>query len=61
VDVLEKILREPLKIPRHLGQLFAIWKQIANGAHSSVRGLLQYSLHTAVGNGDVNKIGSCFQ
>jgi hypothetical protein len=40
VDVLEKFLREPLKIPRHLGQLLAIWKQIANGAHSSVRGLL---------------------
>jgi hypothetical protein len=35
------ILWEPFSnISRHLVQLLAIWKQIANGAHSSVSGLL---------------------
>jgi hypothetical protein len=36
-----------------------IWKQIAQGAQSSVSGL--YSLHTAVGNGVMEKFGICFQ
>jgi hypothetical protein len=30
----------PLNIPRHLTQMLEIRKRIANGAHSSVRGLL---------------------
>jgi hypothetical protein len=34
------ILCETLKATPHLIQLLAFWKQIANGAHSSVRGLL---------------------
>ncbi len=40
--------------------LLAIWKQIANGAHSSVMEAL-YSLHTAVGNDAMNKFGTCWQ
>jgi hypothetical protein len=30
----------PLKLQRHLVQMLAIWKQIANGAHSSVSGII---------------------
>jgi hypothetical protein len=48
----------PLKLRCQLVRLLAIWKQ-TNDAQSSVSGL--FSLHTAVGNGAINKFGICFQ
>ncbi len=46
----------PLKIPRHLVLLLAIWKLIAKGEHSSISGLLfnTYSYY-------MSKFGSCCQ
>ncbi len=48
----------PLKSLHHLVQLSAVRKRTANDAHAS---LDFYSLHTAVGNGAMNKFGSCCQ
>jgi hypothetical protein len=45
----------PLKIPRHLKKLLAI-----SGAHSSVCGPL-FTFNPVVGNGAMNKFGSCCQ
>jgi hypothetical protein len=40
--------------------LLAVWKQIANGVHTALSAAF-FSLHTAVGNGAMNKFGICFQ
>jgi hypothetical protein len=47
----------PLKLQRYLAHLLDIWKQIANGALSSVVGFLFTT--TAVGNGAMHKFGVC--
>jgi hypothetical protein len=49
----------PLKLQRHLVRLLAIWKQIADGAHSSVSAF--YLIHTAVEKGATNHFGIFFQ
>ncbi len=58
VDFLEKsagpaCCESPLKLQRHLVQLLAIRKQIAT-AHKALSAAF-YLLHTAVGNGAMNK------